>query len=213
MITSVELSDNIKNMSIEDVLKQVHPLILKYANWKVPGFDFDDLYSELSVVVWNCYESYDRKKGSFINLLIWSFRNKLSNLRKTSVHQNHPIAMLKCAKCEKTARYNLERLRPKCPNCDIRMEIVRNGNLLFSIERRQEATSFDIRDDRDPIDLTDEVPEEADDYSWESTDAPWRAGLKKSEVKVVEHALRGEPLTDYSRETLQRVFPIVRSRF
>lgn len=204
-LTSVELSNTIKNMTAEELIEQVTPLLKTQARAKIPGWDYEEILNELREVAWRCHTTYTVSKGSFLNYLIRSIRNKLTNMRKTANNQFVPIASFKCS-CGYRKLYSYQWSAPICPECNQRTKISRSGNLLSSLDQRIEVSHFDLEDKRSPYVLAGMDVPEADDYSWEDPEAPWRAGLTKLDIKMIEHALRGDtPLSDNAKERLKWV--------
>lgn len=70
----------------------------------IPGNSPDDLYQELALVLWNCFNSYDSSKGNqFSTLFYTSARNKLiAMLAKAQRIKRTPPALASMEEAEET---------------------------------------------------------------------------------------------------------------
>lgn len=105
-ITGIGVAE-LKAMPIEELFKHLEPLIRKWSNSFIPGFDYDDRRQEILVVVWRCQMRYDPegKKGyndkssSFLNFVIHAIKMRLGNCKYTGERQQYATASLECWKC------------------------------------------------------------------------------------------------------------------
>ena len=96
----------------DEVYAAVLPLVNKYARRYVQGFDEDDLRQEMLVVLFKCHATYNRRRGSFLNLFIMSMNNTMGKL-KARARRNQPIAGLRCHECG-----GVISRRARGPECD-----------------------------------------------------------------------------------------------
>ena len=99
-MTPKELSAAVPTMVFVDVAEAVRPLLERHARSYIHGFDFEDLRQELLMVVWQTQRVYDPLRGSFLNVLIHGFRNRLEWLRRQSRRQTQPVVALICRECK-----------------------------------------------------------------------------------------------------------------
>ena len=210
VMSNQDLSDMVLTMSAEDMLVQVAPLIRKYSFWVIPGFDSDDLYQELSIIAWRCWGLYDRAKGSFINVLITAFTNRLSNIRDLSTRQVQSMQSYVCPKCGDTMPHLGRAFRPRCQKCSVLMGVVRSHKRLLSLDFKNEedGSSFEI-EDKDSTKYFD--PDHPKHMGfWRSEDAEWRKHVTTSEAQIVEIVLNGREISESSTEILKGVYTMIR---
>lgn len=223
-MTNQELSERVTSMTLDEFLDQIRPLMSKYERWHVPGFDREDLHQELSVTAWRCWSSYDKTKGSIINVLIRSFENRLGNLRNSSYRQVQPITSYVCDGCGDAQPHVGARSAPTCPRdeCRVvdpetgdsrerRMTPVRDAFGPASLDEKAETSAFEVVDEGAEEDVRGErwSPDKVAASGWQQPDAPWRKRVKPDQVRLVERALSGRSLTARSRERLKELYPLV----
>lgn len=190
-ITPSELNTLALELPFPDLLTQLNPLINKYAAWHVPGIDREELEQEIKLVLWKVQNVYSPEKGSFLNIAIFSIKNRLGQMRAMSKKQVQPITRLSCEKCGHTI---VTQLRAKCPQCGGRRWVdERDEHAIFSIQARQETNpSFDIRE---PGESTGSVDV---DILLDT--------LQNEDLWMAERALSGYKLTKKQRNRLSEIY-------
>ena len=100
----------LKAMPPEELFEYLEPLICKWSNSFIPGFDRDDRRQEILVVIWKCQMKYDPegKRGyndrssSFLNFVIHSIKMRLGNCKYTGERQQYATTRLECWGCGAT---------------------------------------------------------------------------------------------------------------
>ena len=71
--------------SFEELEHQWRGMLRRFASWRIPGYEYEDLHQELCVVLYNAQRSYDPNKGAaFITYLYRACLNKVRKLRHQS---------------------------------------------------------------------------------------------------------------------------------
>lgn len=114
----------LKALQPEVLFEYLEPLILKWSNSFIPGFDFDDRRQEILVVIWKCQMKYDPdgKRGyedrsaSFLSFVIHSIKMRLGNCKYTGERQQYATKNLQCWGCGLTVPvFSKEK---NCPTCN-----------------------------------------------------------------------------------------------
>lgn len=98
----------LKAMPPEKLFGLLEPLIWKWSNSFIPGYDRDDRRQEILVVIWRCQMRYDPdgKKGyndkpsSFLNFVIHAIKMRLGNCKYTGERQQYATTSLQCWGCD-----------------------------------------------------------------------------------------------------------------
>lgn len=113
-LTSKGLDFKVRDMTLEELLEQVGPLLDKYSRWVVPGLDPEDIKQELSVCVWRCHETWTPGEGSFLNYLAASCNKRMASLARDSVRHYQPVSALRCVGCGATRTPTARARRCRC---------------------------------------------------------------------------------------------------
>ena len=86
----------IRTVSYERLERQWSGMLRRFASWRIDGYDYDDLYQELRIVLYNAQRSYDPAKGAaFITYLWRACLNKVGKLRyQVAAQKRIPRGML-----------------------------------------------------------------------------------------------------------------------
>ena len=90
------------SMGVEDLLRQVEPVLGQYSGWIVPGLDPEDILQELRVVAWKCHAGWDGQQASFINYLMKACNHRMAELARYSRRHQQPVQRLRCRTCAET---------------------------------------------------------------------------------------------------------------
>lgn len=113
----------LKAMPPEELFEHLEPLIYKWSNSFIPGFDREDRRQEILVVIWKCQMKYDPegKRGyndrpsSFLNFVIHAIKMRLGNCKYTGERQQYATNQLECWECSHTVPVFSQ--SKKCPQC------------------------------------------------------------------------------------------------
>ena len=73
-----------KELTIEEVLIQYDPLIIKFSKlYNIEGYDTEDIAQELRLHIFRFIDKYDKDKSSLISYLHWIIKSRLANLITT----------------------------------------------------------------------------------------------------------------------------------
>lgn len=113
----------LKAMPPEELFEHLEPLIWKWSNSFIPGFDREDRRQEILVVIWKCQMRYDPdgkrgyndKPSSFLNFVIHAIKMRLGNCKYTGERQQYATTSLECWGCGNVVPvFSKEK---KCPCC------------------------------------------------------------------------------------------------
>ena len=76
--------EKIIDIEYEDLEKQWFPMLYKFAQRYVPGFEQEDKLQELRIVLWKCQKKFDPRRGSFKTLLYCACSNRIWQLNKVA---------------------------------------------------------------------------------------------------------------------------------
>lgn len=94
----IKVGNEVKEMSFKDVVKQydnmLHSLSFK-SNVGVGAYHMDeeDIYSELSLELWKCYNNYDVKKGICFSTLLETYaKNRIMDLGRRTKNKKEYLS-------------------------------------------------------------------------------------------------------------------------
>lgn len=106
----------VSEISFEELEKQWGGMLRRFASWRIDGYDYDDLYQELRIVLYNAQRSYDATKGAaFITYLWRSCLNKVGKIRHQSAAQKRIPRDRLVSLCTDNHPYDQEH----CPTCHV----------------------------------------------------------------------------------------------
>ncbi len=117
-------SDTVDLVGLDEdaFLTQLRPLIAKYARHYVPGYTFDDLSQEISIVLLRCrvlfredVTGYGGRRSSFLNYAIHAIENTLRKLGNNSRRFYRPSVSIRCRACDMSAGISMQ--WKQCPGC------------------------------------------------------------------------------------------------
>ena len=75
--------EKISRIPFEELQKTWRPKIFKMSQKFVPYMDYDDIYQEMSIVLWKCQMNYDENnKASFHTYIHRAMANRMFNIRR-----------------------------------------------------------------------------------------------------------------------------------
>lgn len=192
-ITPTELNALVSKLSFHDLIVQLKPFISVFSSWRVPGFDKEDLESEIYIVLWKLQSIYDPAKGSFLNLAIRSIKNRMGQLQTAGLKQTSPVMRLRCTAAGCDATIPTGRRGQKCPSCgNRRWDAEHDEYGLVSIQAKQEVN--------ENFDVSGEV------LSVESAELDVLLDqLQNDDLWLVERALKGSRVTGAERVRLREL--------
>lgn len=116
-------------MPFENLIREMRPLLSKYAGKYVPGFDREDVMQELLEVLYRTQIVYDSTRGSFLNLLIVSFDHRVEWLGRRGRTQVNPVTGVTCPECDTPQPSHRWGPGYRCASCGSRRLDVDRGTL------------------------------------------------------------------------------------
>jgi RNA polymerase sigma factor (sigma-70 family) len=72
---------SVKSLSYEELERQWSGMLHRFATWRVPSYDYADVYQELRIVLWKAQQSYNPRRGvAFTTFLYRACVNKVGKL-------------------------------------------------------------------------------------------------------------------------------------
>lgn len=138
-MTPKELSDQARSLPFDDLVREVTPLLSKYAARYVTGFDREDVMQELLEVLYTTQLSYDPARGGFLNILIISINHRIAWLGRKGRSQVSPITRVTCPTCDTVQPMHRWGPGYRCAACGSRKLDVARGTLQSLDERMDPA--------------------------------------------------------------------------
>lgn len=144
-LTPAELTVKVQEgIPFEELLEYIQPLVYKYSSRHILGYEQEDLAQELRLVAYECQSIYDTSKGSFLNLLIQSFVNRLVSLKESYLVNNVPVTRMTCATEDCPVTIAPKGRGPKCPSCGFaKWEPTYDPYAIKSLDTSPEGREFD----------------------------------------------------------------------